>query len=114
MSRSPFIPQLALPTVHLAGPDMAVHLPPLPVTSAPWCFTKVIKPMITFFRSQGIGPIIYLDNILLFQMDPRTLADQASWVMHWLQTLGFVVNIPKSSLMPAQTIKFLGFEVDSV
>ena len=35
------------------------------VSSAPWIFTKMLKPVITCLRRQGVRLIIYLDDILL-------------------------------------------------
>lgn len=45
-------------------------------SSAPWCFKKLLKPVLAFFRTHGVRSIIYLDNILLFNSDPSCLWDQ--------------------------------------
>jgi hypothetical protein len=35
------------------------------LSSAPWLFTKILKPVVTLLRKLGICLIIYLDDILI-------------------------------------------------
>lgn len=73
---------------------------------------KHLKLFIAFFHSQGLRTIIYLNDIRFFHSDPYALRTQTVWVIHWLQNLGFIINFPKSSIFPSQTIQFLRFKVD--
>ena len=38
---------------------------PFGLSSAPWAFTKLLKPVFAFLRNKGIRLIIYLDDILI-------------------------------------------------
>lgn len=102
-----------LPELYLARWHLAVHLPSLWAQFGSWCFTKIMKPVMTL-RLQGIRSIIYLNDILLFHLDPHVICTQTSWVIDWLQPLGFLVKFQKSYISPSQRIEFLGFEVDLV
>lgn len=94
----------------LGGPFMAVHLSPLWPQFSPLVLTKTMKPIMVFFRSQGIHSIIYLNDILLFHCDLHILHSQTTWVIDCLQALGFTINFPKSSVSPDQLIQFLRLE----
>jgi hypothetical protein len=38
---------------------------PFGLSSAPWGFTKILKPVLAFLRKNGIKLIVYLDDILI-------------------------------------------------
>lgn len=38
---------------------------PFGLSSAPWAFTKILKPLLSFFRSRGVRLVVYLDDFLL-------------------------------------------------
>ncbi|KAM4807615.1 LOW QUALITY PROTEIN: uncharacterized protein WCC33_005133 [Rhinophrynus dorsalis] len=86
---------------------------PFGLLSAPWCFTKLMKPVVAFLRSRGFRFIIYLDYILIMSQDPKLLLRQTNFTIHFLSDLGFLVNWKKSQLIPSQRLEFLGFTVDS-
>ncbi|KAM4748674.1 LOW QUALITY PROTEIN: uncharacterized protein WCC33_006046 [Rhinophrynus dorsalis] len=86
---------------------------PFGLSSAPWCFTKLLKPVVAYLRSRGFRLIIYLDDMLLMSQDPNILLDQTSCAIRLLSNLGFLVNWKKSQLIPSQRMEFLGFIVDS-
>ena len=76
-------------------------------------FTKLLKPVAVFLRSQGVRLIIYLDNILLMASTPTLLRSYISLTSHVLTHLGFILNQPKCVLAPRQLLDFLGFLIDS-
>ncbi|KAM4795634.1 uncharacterized protein WCC33_000698 [Rhinophrynus dorsalis] len=86
---------------------------PFGLSSAPWCFTKLLKPVVAFLRSRGVRLIIYLDDILIMSQDRRSLIIHAEWTLHLLMDLGFLINWTKSHLVPTRQLEFLGFVVDS-
>lgn len=86
---------------------------PFGLSSAPWCFTKVLNPVVEFLRARGIRMIVYLDNLLLMASCPRQLTAHLQMAVFLLQDLGFVINERKSLLQPAQSVTFLGFIIDS-
>ncbi|XP_063289505.1 uncharacterized protein LOC134573649 [Pelobates fuscus] len=87
---------------------------PFGLSSAPWCFTKVLKPVVAFLRLHGVRLIIYLDDILILSGTRSLLLEHLGWALHLIQNLGFLVNWKKSVLIPSQQMEFLGFRIDSV
>ncbi|XP_044159551.1 uncharacterized protein LOC122944893 [Bufo gargarizans] len=86
---------------------------PFGLSSAPWCFTKLMKPVVSWLRGQGVRLIIYLDDMLLIARDPSTLLTHLHLSVSLLTGLGFVINHEKSCLQPSRSMEFLGFRVDS-
>nr|CAI5833869.1 unnamed protein product [Callosobruchus analis] len=72
---------------------------PLGLSSAPYVFTKIMKPVTQKLRS--------LDIITDTEGKVRS-------ALHLLRSLGFLINIKKSNLVPTTRYKFLGLIFDSV
>ncbi len=87
---------------------------PFGLSSAPWAFTKMLKPLIAFFRARGIRLVIYLDDILLMSSSKEKLKEDVLLVRTVLELVGFVVNEEKSICDPSQLIEFLGLIIDSI
>lgn len=87
---------------------------PFGLSSAPWCFTKVLKPVVETLRAKGLRLIVYLDDILLLEQCPLHLSQRLREAIDLLSHLGFVINERKSLLSPTRQITFLGFTIDSV
>ena len=75
---------------------------PFGLSTAPFVFIKVTKPLVQFLWQLGIHLIIYLDDLLLAaQSTPQLLQDLLTVL--WLFTaLGFIINLPKSIIHPIQ------------
>lgn len=86
---------------------------PFGLSFAPWCFTKLLKPVIQFLQERGIR-LIYLDDILIMAESVQTVLQHLDLTTQLLQELGFVINSDKSIITPAQSMEFLGFQVNSV
>ena len=86
---------------------------PFGLASAPWVFTKTLKPIAALGRELGIRLIVYIDDILLMAKTKEKARDQASGLIYLLQCLGFTVNMKKTVLDPSQYLEFLGFMVDT-
>ena len=86
---------------------------PFGLSSAPRVFTKILQPIVGFFRSKGIRCVIYLDDLLLLAQIKETVKEHAVTVLTILEALGFLINYMKSSLEPQQEVTFLGFEIRS-
>ena len=80
---------------------------PFGLCTAPYAFSKITKPAVQFLRQVGIHIIIYLDDMLLVSPTKSSLAQDLSTV------LGFLINIPKTTVVPSSEIKFLGFTVNT-
>ena len=77
--------------------------------TVPRVFSKLLKPVFTFFAKKGHQNIGYIDDSLFVA---------ASFLSYWpnvqdtvvlMDSLGFTINPDKSVLMPTQTISFVGF-----
>ena len=86
---------------------------PFGLSIAPRVFTKIMKPVVALLRQLGIRLIIYLDDLLIMAQSKEMLNCHASTTLHLLENLGFMINYLKSVLIPATTMEFLGFLIDS-
>ena len=84
------------------------------LSSAPRCFTKLMKPVYSTLRQKGHLNVGYIDDSYLQGRDANECLLNISDTQRLLSSLGFVINGQKSSVTPAQRIIFLGFVLDSV
>ena len=82
--------------------------------SAPFLFTKVLKPVYVWFRQQNIRCSYYIDDSLNMDQDKAVCQGNTNFMVKSLDSFGFTINFTKSSLIPAQRIVFFGFNIDSV
>ena len=78
-------------------------------------FYKIIKdsPLAVLRRIQ-IRTIIYLNKMLLMSQTINSLEIARNTLIFLLQSLGFLINLQKSVLVPLQKIKLLGLETNLV
>jgi hypothetical protein len=85
---------------------------PFGLSSACYIFTKLVRPLVKYWRGKGLRIIVYLDDGLC-AMDGETHALQASkLVQSTLCQAGFVAHPIKSVWKPTQRLQWLGFVVD--
>ena len=84
------------------------------LSSAPFCFTKVLKPLYAFFRQLGIRCAYYIDDSINMHGHLDSCQYNTILMKDKLESLGFVINKEKSVLIPTQRIKYFGFIIDSV
>ena len=82
---------------------------PFGLSSAPYTFTKLMRPVVTLLRSLGIRVILYLDDMLIMAETPDKVRKHLATALELLVCLGFVINMEKSSLTPKRSLEFLGF-----
>ena len=87
---------------------------PFGMSSAPWVFTKTLKPVLAVLRERGVRLIAYVDDILILAESRDLIQDQVTGMLYLLECLGFIVDRKKSILNPTQVIEFLGLSVDSI
>ena len=87
---------------------------PFGLSSAPWVFTKTLKPVLALLREMGVRLIAYIDNILVLAESQELAKDHVRRVVYLLTCLGFQINKEKSVVEPVQTLEFLGLTVDTV
>ncbi|XP_063915486.1 uncharacterized protein LOC135131605 [Zophobas morio] len=86
---------------------------PFGLRSAPVTFTKLIKPIAAYLRSQNITCVLYLDDFLLLASTIDECRTSVNFTVHLLESLSFTINTEKSILEPSQSCRFLGFILDS-
>nr|CAI5851674.1 unnamed protein product [Callosobruchus analis] len=86
---------------------------PFGVSTAPYTFTKMMKPLIQNLRAHGIITVNYLDDILILGSTKTEYRDNVHTALQLLQSLGFLINLKKSSLIPNKSCKFLGLVFNS-
>lgn len=87
---------------------------PFGLSSAPYVFTKIMKPVVSYLRKLGYLSVVYLDDWAIIGNTKEDCYKNIQATRDLLQKLGFIINIDKSQLEPKQTVKFLGFIFDSV
>lgn len=97
-----------VPQVCGCGLPLAVRLSVFGITSAPRTFTKVLLPLIALLREKGLRVSHYLDNIILLAHSRQTMLMHQELLVTTLQMFGWVINLPKSRLLPSQRMVFLG------
>lgn len=87
---------------------------PFGLSSAPFCFTKLMKPVLKELRSQGIICVNYLDDFLFLGDSYDECQKSVNTALNLLDSLGLKINLSKSSLVPRTKQQFLGFIYDSL
>lgn len=86
---------------------------PFGLCTAPYVFTKLMKPVAFYLRSIGIPLVIYIDDILFFGKSFRVCTANINAAQEILEKLGFLINYKKSQLIPDRRCKFLGMIYNS-
>lgn len=87
---------------------------PFGLNTAPYVFTKILKPLIRYIRNLGIRCVIYLDDFLIIADSYDECKKSVKLVCDLLFKLGFIINLEKSLLIPKTICKYLGFLFDSI
>ena len=85
---------------------------PFGLSSAPYVFTKVFRPLVTYWRSQGIPIVLYLDDGAVCLSDFKSAVHISNIVKTDLFKAGVVVNEQKSIWAPTQILEWLGLVWD--
>ncbi|XP_036146143.1 uncharacterized protein LOC118646722 [Monomorium pharaonis] len=86
---------------------------PFGLASAPYIFTRILKPILHHIRQRGIFSVVFLDDFLLMAPSRSQSEENVSVVLNLLSSLGFIVNKRKSSLSPQRSCRYLGFIFDT-
>ena len=87
---------------------------PFGYSLAPRVFTKVLQPVISHLRENSYRVVIFLDDIHFIGSSVEECLSKLSFLRDLLQSLGFVINVNKSQLIPVTRIVYLGFIIDTV
>ena len=80
--------------------------------NSPYFFGKVLKPVVTFLRSQGIRIVLYVDDFLGL-VRPEVSIGQQQFVIDTLIALGWKINYEKSDLTLSYRKLFVGYIIDT-
>lgn len=86
---------------------------PFGLCTAPYVFTKMLKPVMEFLRSHDLISCIYLDDIFCVGRTRNECETNIVFTKQVLEYLGLIVNTEKSCFLPKTECKFLGFVFDS-
>jgi hypothetical protein len=86
---------------------------PFGLNTAPYVFTKVMKPVVRLLRYSGLMSTIYLDDLCLLAYTYRDCILNIQVTKKLLCALGFIINETKSCMIPSTSCRFLGFIINS-
>ena len=78
------------------------------LSTGPYIFTKLLRPLVKHWREQGIKTAVYLDDGAGVCDTFEKCVDQAKQVKTDLQSAGFIINNDKSVWVPCQCLVWLG------
>lgn len=87
---------------------------PFGLSTSPYVYTKIMKPVMHKLRSMRMLTIIYIDDLLFIKSSLAECSRDIQIAINLLEHLGFVINYKKSSLTPSQECRYLGFIINSV
>lgn len=82
---------------------------PFGICTAPFVYTKLLKPVLECLRSSGFLSVNYLDDFLCIGKSYDDCLTNVNTTKSVLESLGFVINYKKSVMTPSKNCKFLGF-----
>ena len=85
---------------------------PFGLSSAPYIFTKLVRPLVKKWRGEGKSIVVFLDDGLGFASSYAEAVKFSSEVKEDIIASGFVPNVQKSVWRPASKIRWLGYDVD--
>ena len=69
---------------------------PFWLSTACYIFTKLMRPLVRYWRGRGLKAIVYLDDGIIAVKGELEALKESSQVQNDLQCAGFVINIEKS------------------
>ncbi|XP_065915901.1 uncharacterized protein [Dysidea avara] len=85
---------------------------PFGLASACYAFTKLLRPLIAYWRGQGLKVVLYLDDGIVAVKGEDQAKRVSVQIRNDLGEAGFVVNEAKSQWVPVKRLIWLGFEID--
>lgn len=99
--------------IHWRGVYYQWKVLPFGLSSSPYFFCKILKPVVQWFREQGLKIVIYVDDILLIA-SAGDIEIHKTVLLQCLNDLGWFIKLEKCSLVPTTKINFIGYTIDSV
>ena len=86
---------------------------PFGLSSACYVFTKTMRPFVKRWRTLGIPCAIYIDDGIFGSKDKSECLSFCERIVSDLENAGLTLNMKKSKLIPSQTGKWLGFNINT-
>ena len=86
---------------------------PFGLATSPREFTKLLRPVVSLLRQQGVKLQVYLDDWLIRADTPEQAQLHAQTTIKVLQFLGWIINLEKSDLTPSQDFQFIGMQFNA-
>ena len=86
---------------------------PFGLNCAPYVFTKIMKPVVSYLRKLGYSSVIYLDDWLLIGKNHSDCLKNLKATQSLLKKLGFIINVTKSNIKSSKSCKYLGLIFNS-
>ena len=87
---------------------------PFGLSTAPRTFSKITRAVVEHWRRLGIRVSSYIDDFIFFARTEEEAVRIQAIILGDLERLGFLLNKDKIALVPATTVKYLGFMLHSV
>ena len=84
------------------------------LTTAPQVFTRIMAPVSAILHRYGVRMLRYLDDWLILASTEIACIQSRDRLLSICTELGIQVNLTKSSLVPTQSLVYLGMEIRSL
>ena len=81
---------------------------PFGLSTSSRVFTKILKPVLAYAHLHRVKLHMFLDDWLLNPGTHQEALEQTSWLKSLCRSLGLVINLEKSDLIPSQVATYLG------
>lgn len=85
---------------------------PFGLSTACYIFTKLLRPLVRYWRMRGIRITLYIDDGLAVVNDHQKAVEASAFVRATLDNAGFTHHPEKSNWVPVQRLTWLGFVID--
>ena len=85
---------------------------PFGLASACYAFTKLLRPLIRYWRGQGLRALLYLDDGIVAVSGKSAAVEASHRVRSDLRRAGLVEHTAKCSWVPSQQASWLGFDLN--
>ena len=97
---------------HFNGQTFMFNQMPFGLTTAPWAFSRLMRPTKAFLRRLGVTVSSFIDDFLNLAVTKDLAIQHNFWIKSVLTWLGFKINEKKSQQIPVQVIEYLGVEIN--
>ena len=84
------------------------------LTTAPQVFTRIMAPVSAILHKYGVRMLRYLDDWLILASTELACLQSRDKLLSICTELGIQVNLTKSSLVPTQSLVYLGMKIQSL